>query len=121
MYNYISHPLLSPVHCENDHFDRVLRAPLQLCQLLEIVPRERVFTTLLIIVLLLCKVLPLVKLFTIFASVDKTKQENQKKYEDACQAYEDWLVYVERREEEERLVEEEKILREAWKPPWYPA
>ena len=80
MYNYISYPLLSPVHCENDHFDRVLRAPLQLCQLLEIVPRERVFTTLLIIVLLLCKVLPSVKLFTIFASVDKTKQENQKKY-----------------------------------------
>ena len=49
------------------------------------------------------------------------EQENQKKYEDACQAYEDWLVYVERREEEERLVEEERILREAWKPPWYPA
>ena len=84
LYNCISYPLLSPVHCENDHFDRVLRAPLQLCQLLEIVPRERIFTTLLLIFLLLCKVLPSVKLpmlmFTIFASVDKTKQENQKKY-----------------------------------------
>ena len=65
------------------------------------------------------------------AEADKTRkamkdpvveeQENQKKYEDACHAYEDWLVYVERREEEERLVEEERILREAWKPPWYPA
>ena len=49
------------------------------------------------------------------AKVDKSER-----LEAAREAYENWLEYVENREIEERFAEEERVLRELWRPPWYP-
>ena len=46
--------------------------------------------------------------------------ETEKKLEAARDAYENWLEYIEQREEEDKCAEEERELREMWRPPWYP-
>ena len=46
--------------------------------------------------------------------------ETEKKLEAARDAYENWLEYIEHREEEDKCAEEERELREMWRPPWYP-
>ena len=48
------------------------------------------------------------------------KKSSKERLEAARDAYDNWLEYVEQREEEERLAEEERVLREMWRPPWYP-
>ena len=50
---------------------------------------------------------------------NQTKKSSQR-LEAARDAYDNWLEYVEQREEEERFAEEERVLREMWRPPWYP-
>ena len=50
-----------------------------------------------------------------------TEAETEKKLEAAKDAYENWLEYIEQREEEDKCAEEERELREMWRPPWYPA
>ena len=52
---------------------------------------------------------------------DVNGNDKTQRLEAAKEAYESWLDYVEQREEEERFAEEEKVLRELWRPPWYPA
>ena len=47
--------------------------------------------------------------------------EKEKRLEAAKEAYESWLDYVEQREEEQKFVLEETVLRDLWRPPWYPA
>jgi colicin import membrane protein len=47
--------------------------------------------------------------------------DKHERLEAARDAYDNWLEYVEQREEEERFAEEERVLREMWRPPWYPA
>ena len=57
--------------------------------------------------------------------VNRQKQngevEKVKKLEAAAEAYENWLEFIEQREQEEKYAEEERLLREMWRPPWYPA
>lgn len=55
------------------------------------------------------------------ASAASTGLEKEKKLEAAKEAYENWLEYIEQREQEEKFAEEERLLREMWRPPWYPA
>ena len=50
-----------------------------------------------------------------------TEADKEKRLEDARDAYENWLEYIEQREEEDKCAEEERELREMWRPPWYPA
>ena len=52
---------------------------------------------------------------------DVTEADKEKRLEDARDAYENWLEYIEQREEEDKCAEEERELREMWRPPWYPA
>ena len=47
--------------------------------------------------------------------------DKEVKMAEAREAYEAWLEYVEQREEEQRFEEEERQLRDMWRPPWYPA
>ena len=53
-------------------------------------------------------------------STDPPDKDKSQRLEAAKEAYESWLDYVEQREDEERFAEEERILRELWRPPWYP-
>ena len=53
--------------------------------------------------------------------VDDQPVDKEAKLKEAHEAYEAWLEYVEHREEEKRYEEEERQLREMWRPPWYPA
>ncbi len=54
--------------------------------------------------------------------VEKDVNDNsEQRLEAAREAYDNWLEFVEQREEEDRFAEEEKMLREMWRPPWYPA
>ena len=46
--------------------------------------------------------------------------DKEAKLREAREAYEAWLEFVEQREEEKRFEEEERQLREMWRPPWYP-
>ena len=48
-------------------------------------------------------------------------EDKAQRLEAAHEAYENWLEYIEQREEEEKYAEEERVLREMWRPPWYPA
>ncbi len=52
---------------------------------------------------------------------DKSVVDKEARLQEAREAYEAWLEYVDEREEEKRLEEEERKLREMWRPPWYPA
>jgi len=52
---------------------------------------------------------------------EKTVVDKEARLKEAHEAYEAWLEYVDEREEEKRLEEEEKKLRDMWRPPWYPA
>jgi hypothetical protein len=53
--------------------------------------------------------------------VETKPVDKEAKMREAREAYEAWLEYVEQREEEKRFEEEERQLREMWRPPWYPA
>ena len=48
-------------------------------------------------------------------------ENGNSRLEMARQAYEDWLDWVEMREEEELAVAEERRKMNLWKSPWYPA
>ena len=47
--------------------------------------------------------------------------EAEKRLEAAKDAYENWLEYIEQRDEEDKCAEQERELRFLWRPPWYPA
>ena len=50
----------------------------------------------------------------------KKVQKTDSKLEDAKQAYEAWLDYIEARDDERLMFEEERRKILMWKPPWYP-
>lgn len=50
----------------------------------------------------------------------KLDKNNNERNDAARRAYDDWLEFTEQREREEKYAEEERILRDLWRPPWYP-
>ena len=50
----------------------------------------------------------------------KKAKKSEDKLEEAKLAYEAWLDYIEARDEERMMFEEERKKILMWKPPWYP-